>query len=51
MELCRTVIELLTGTVRAIEPINIDDPEKTLTMIRLGSSYQQKLPDEIYEKM
>lgn len=51
MELCRTVIELLTGTVRAIEPISIDAPEKTLTMARLGSAYQQNLPDEIYEKM
>ena len=51
MELCRTVIELLTGTVRAIEPINIDDLENTLTMVRLGSDYQQNLPDEIYEKM
>lgn len=51
MELCRTVIGLLTGTVRAIEPISIDDPEKTLTMARLGSAYQQNLPDEIYEKM
>ena len=51
MELYRTVIELLTGTVRVIEPISIDDPGKTLTMARLGSAYPQNLPDEIYEKM
>lgn len=51
MELCRTVIALLTGTSRAVEPINIDDLENTLEMVRLGVVYQQKLPDEVYGRI
>ncbi len=40
IEFCRTVIILLTGIVRAIEPVNIDDLENTLKMVQLGTDHQ-----------
>lgn len=40
MEFCRFVLALLTGTYRAEKPVNINDWEGTLKLVRLGNEYR-----------